>query len=88
MRKASFAITGMTCAACAARVEKAVRQVAGVRDVSVNLLKNSMTAAFDETAVSPEDIAGAVRRAGYGARAGGQHDGGGGIGGGAGSGGR
>ena len=87
MRKASFAITGMTCAACAARVEKAVRQVAGVRDVSVNLLKNSMTAAFDETAVSPEDIAGAVRRAGYGARAGGQHDGGGGIGGGAVSGG-
>lgn len=70
MRKASFVITGMTCAACAARVEKAVRQVAGVKEVSVNLLKNSMTAAFDETATSTEQLAGAVRRAGYGARAG------------------
>ena len=69
MQKASFAVTGMTCAACSARVEKAVRQVAGVTDVTVNLLKNSMKAEFDERVASPELIADAVRRAGYGAQA-------------------
>ena len=69
MRKAMFAVTGMTCAACSARVEKAVRQVAGVSEVSVNLLKNSMKVAFDESAVSPAQIADAVRQAGYGAQA-------------------
>lgn len=68
MQKAMFAVTGMTCAACSARVEKAVRQVAGVAEVSVNLLKNSMKVAFDEAAVSPALIAEAVRRAGYGAQ--------------------
>ena len=68
MRKAMFAVTGMTCAACSARVEKAVRQVAGVSEVSVNLLKNSMKVAFDEAAVSPAQIADAVRQAGYGAQ--------------------
>ena len=68
MRKAMFAVTGMTCAACSARVEKAVRQVAGVSEVSVNLLKNSMKVAFDESAVSPAQIADAVRQAGYGAQ--------------------
>ena len=68
MRKEMFAVTGMTCAACSARVEKAVRQVAGVSEVSVNLLKNSMKVAFDEAAVSPAQIADAVRQAGYGAQ--------------------
>lgn len=68
MRKEMFAVTGMTCAACSARVEKAVRQVAGVSEVSVNLLKNSMKVAFDEAAVSPAQITDAVRQAGYGAQ--------------------
>ena len=40
--KRTFDITGMTCAACSARVEKAARGVDGVRDVAVNLLKNNM----------------------------------------------
>ncbi len=68
MQKEVFDITGMTCSACSARVEKAVRQVEGVAEVSVNLLKNSMSVAFDENGVSPDGIAEAVRRAGYGAR--------------------
>ncbi len=68
MRKAMFAVTGMTCAACSVRVEKAVRQVAGVSEVSVNLLKNSMKVTFDEASASPEQIADAVRQAGYGAQ--------------------
>lgn len=46
--KRTFDITGMTCAACSARVEKAARGVDGVRDVAVNLLKNTMEAELDE----------------------------------------
>lgn len=65
--KQVFDVTGMTCAACSARVEKATRGVAGVQGVAVNLLKNSMEVEFDG---SPEVLAGvsaAVERAGYGA---------------------
>lgn len=39
MQKEQFDITGMTCSACSARVDKAVAAVAGVKNVSVNLLK-------------------------------------------------
>ena len=58
-----YNITGMTCAACSARVEKAVRGVAGVSGCSVNLLTNSMT--VEGGAAS--DIIKAVEKAGYGA---------------------
>ncbi|MEG2166178.1 MAG: cation transporter, partial [Ruthenibacterium sp.] len=40
--KQQYDITGMTCSACSTHVEKAVRKVDGVREVSVNLLTNSM----------------------------------------------
>ncbi|MBR4910170.1 MAG: cadmium-translocating P-type ATPase [Clostridia bacterium] len=62
MRK--FDITGMSCAACSARVQKAVSGVAGVDECSVNLLTNIM--AVSGTA-SDEEIVAAVKRAGYGA---------------------
>lgn len=58
-----YNITGMTCAACSARVEKAVRSVSGVSSVSVNLLTNSM--AVEGTALQ-SDIFAAVENAGYG----------------------
>lgn len=58
-----YDVTGMTCAACAARVEKAVKNVAGVQDCAVNLLTNSMTVEGG----APADIIGAVEKAGYGA---------------------
>ena len=57
----------MTCAACQAHVDKAVRGVAGVSDVTVNLLSGSMTVDYDEGSVSAEDICRAVDRAGYSA---------------------
>lgn len=60
-----FNITGMSCAACSARVEKAVSKVEGVTSCSVNLLTNSMTT--DGTA-SDADIISAVTAAGYGAQ--------------------
>ena len=59
-----FKITGMSCAACSARVEKAVSKVEGVTSCSVNLLTNSMTA---EGNASDEAIIKAVTAAGYGA---------------------
>ena len=45
--KRTFDVTGMTCAACSARVEKAASNVPGIAGVSVNLLKNSMEVDFD-----------------------------------------
>ncbi len=59
-----FEISGMSCAACSARVEKAVSSVEGVKSCSVNLLTNSMTV---EGNVSDQIIISAVEHAGYGA---------------------
>lgn len=67
MKKEKFDVTGMTCSACSARVEKTVAGMEGTCDVSVNLLKNSMVVSYDENAVSEADIIGAVEKAGYGA---------------------
>ncbi|MCH5290191.1 MAG: heavy metal translocating P-type ATPase [Treponema sp.] len=61
-----FAVIGMTCAACSARVEKAVSKVPGVSLCTVNLLTNSMAV---EGSASAETIIRAVQKAGYGARA-------------------
>lgn len=66
----SFDVTGMTCAACSARVEKTTTAVEGVQRASVNLLKNSMEVEFDDD-VDPSQVTiaieAAVEKAGYGA---------------------
>ena len=59
-----YTVTGMSCAACSARVEKAVSAVPGVEACSVSLLTNSMGV---EGSASPQDIIKAVTDAGYGA---------------------
>ena len=59
-----YNVTGMSCAACSARVEKAVGKVKGVDSCSVNLLTNSMSV---EGNASVSDIIKAVEDAGYGA---------------------
>ena len=59
-----YQVTGMSCAACSARVEKAVSQVEGVESCSVSLLTNSMGV---EGIASPEAVIAAVEAAGYGA---------------------
>ena len=64
--KQRFDVTGMTCSACSAHVEKAVRGC-GAENVSVNLLQNSMTVEYDETRLSSDAIVRAVEDAGYGA---------------------
>lgn len=59
-----FNVTGMSCAACSARVEKAVKNTKGVTECSVNLLTNSMNV---EGTATDEEIINAVVKAGYGA---------------------
>ena len=62
-----FNVTGMTCSACSAHVEKSVKKLDGVKSVNVNLLQNNMHVDFDETAISVDDIINAVVSGGYGA---------------------
>ncbi|MBQ2775014.1 MAG: heavy metal translocating P-type ATPase [Clostridia bacterium] len=66
MSREKFNVTGMTCAACSAHVERAVSAVQGVKEVSVSLLTNSMTVDFKSPATS-QIICDAVLAAGYGA---------------------
>ena len=61
-----FVVTGMTCAACAAHVERAANSVPGVRDASVNLMLGTLTCQRDDS-VDPAAIVSAVTAAGYGA---------------------
>ena len=67
MQKEQFDITGMTCSACSSRIEKSVAKLPGIKEVSVNLLKNSMVASYDETVLDTAGIVRAVEKAGYGA---------------------
>ena len=67
MAKQKFEITGMTCSACSAHVEKAVSKLEGVKTAAVSLMTNSMVAEFDEEVLSSEDIIRAVVQSGYGA---------------------
>ena len=67
MRKEQFDITGMTCSACSSRVEGCVVKLPGVKEVSVNLLKNSMVVSYDEAELNTAEIVEAVENTGYGA---------------------
>ncbi len=64
--KQKFNVTGMTCSACSAHVDKAVRKLEGVEEVNVNLLGGTMTVEW-HGALTAEEIASAVVKAGYGA---------------------
>ncbi len=66
--KTDFTVTGMSCAACSARVEKAVRSLDGVYVAECNLLTGGLRVEFDENAVSVGNIVSAVEKAGYGAK--------------------
>lgn len=67
MQTKKFNVTGMTCAACSAHVEKAVARLAGVKSVAVNLLRGFMTVECEQS-VTDEQIIAAVVHAGYGAQ--------------------
>lgn len=60
-------VTGMTCAACQARVQRTLGKVAGVSDASVNLMMGNATVSYDPASTSPEALVDAIRNTGYGA---------------------
>ena len=66
--KQKFDVSGMTCSACSAHVEKSVNQLAGILSVNVNLLQNSMMVEYEEQKLTEEDIIKAVEQGGYGAK--------------------
>ena len=67
--KVKFQVTGMTCAACSARVEKVTKAVPGVNSAEVNLLAGTMVADLDDPGIS-ESVCQAISKAGYGASVG------------------
>ncbi|MEO1814335.1 MAG: heavy metal translocating P-type ATPase [Acetobacterium sp.] len=66
MKKETIKITGMTCAACAARVEKVVSKMAGISDASVNFATENLSVEYDEADTSRQKIDEAIEKAGYG----------------------
>src|SRR5687767_12021480 len=63
----SFPVTGMTCAACQARVQRTLAALPGVADASVNLITNTAAVRFDPAVISPPELVSAVQSTGYGA---------------------
>lgn len=73
MKTKTVPIEGMTCAACSAAVERAVRKLPGVTEANVNLTAENLRLSYDESQVSLENVAQAVNDAGYKARIPSQH---------------
>ena len=67
MKKETYDITGMSCAACSARIEKGISGMEGMQQCSVNLLKNSMNVSYDEAKLDSGEIVHQVEDIGYGA---------------------
>ncbi len=68
--KQTFSVTGMTCSACSANVERAVKKLDGVQAVNVSLLANKMTVEYEPEKLSDPAIVAAVTAVGYGASTG------------------
>ncbi len=66
MVQKEFIVSGMTCSACKANVEKAVAKLDGIKSVNVNLLKENMTVTFDSNTVNEKQIINACNSIGYG----------------------
>src|SRR5699024_8842877 len=63
--QAEFDVTGMTCSACANRVEKGVSRMPGVSEANVNLALETMSVTYNDKAVQPQDMAEKVKNLGY-----------------------
>ncbi len=64
--KEKIIVTGMTCSACAAAVERSVKKLNGTKAATVNLLTNSLEIEYDKEILSKKQIADAIKKAGYG----------------------
>ncbi len=67
MKTQKFNVTGMTCSACSARIEKNINNTNGIIEANVNLLSNSMSVKYDESILTEGDIIRVVEDTGYGA---------------------
>ena len=67
-RKTELQITGMTCAACSARIEKKLNSMEGIKGANVNLTTEKATVSFDNSKINVSDMIAAVEDLGYGAR--------------------
>jgi len=65
--KATIPVSGMTCAACEARVQRTLQKTPGVESASVNLMMANATVTYDSSATAPEQLVEAIRATGYGA---------------------
>ena len=65
--RAVIPVTGMTCAACQGRVQRALTRTPGVVDANVNLMMHNATICYDPAATTPAALVAAVRATGYGA---------------------
>ena len=72
--KKNFPVTGMGCASCVARVQKAISEVKGVSSCNVSLASNSAQVEFDPAVTNPEQLSKAVSDAGYGLIVGDEED--------------
>ena len=68
MNKKTLKIEGMTCSACANRIEKVIGKLDGVEEANVNFATESLNVSFDENKLSDNDIENAVVKAGYGVK--------------------
>jgi P-type Cu+ transporter len=64
---ATIPVTGMTCAACQASVQRTLQRTPGVQDATVNLMMGNATVTYDPAAVAPDALVAAIRDTGYGA---------------------
>jgi len=63
----SITVQGMTCAACSARIQRALERTPGVSTANVNLMTGSATVSYDPSSVTPDGLVEAIRHTGYGA---------------------
>jgi Cu+-exporting ATPase len=67
LERVTIPVTGMTCASCVRRVERALSKTEGVAEASVNFAAEKASVTYEPTATSPDELIGVIRDAGYGA---------------------
>jgi len=67
VQKIKLPVTGMTCANCAANIERGLHRLAGIKDVTVNFASETVDASWDDTVASLDDIVTRIEKTGYGA---------------------
>ncbi len=67
LARINIPVTGMTCAACVRRVERALSKREGVAEASVNFAAEKASVSYEPAATSPDELIGVIRDAGYGA---------------------